>query len=712
MPTPAFISRVFLCLVTCLSCSFLRGAAGRDWSTYLGDKSASHYSTLSQITPENVSQLEVAWTWHAGDARPGSSQIQCNPLVIDGVVYATSAQLKLAALDARTGKELWRFEPFEPNGVNRGLAYWAEGDDRRILFGAGHWLQAVDARTGKLIESFGDHGRIDLAVGLGRDVTGLAIQANTPGVIFHNLIIMGMRVGEGPAPAAPGHIRAYDVRTGKMVWRFNTIPHPGEPGYETWPADAWQRTGGVNAWAGMTVDEERGLLFCPIGSATFDFWGGDRVGNNLYADCLLVLDAATGKHVWHYQFTHHDLWDRDPPAPPNLLTIRRDGKEIPAVAQITKSGHVWVFHRETGEPLFPVEELIVPSSDLAGEVTSPTQSLPLKPAAFARQLFTAEEITDRTPAARRAVLERFSRLRAHARFAPPSREGTIIFPGYDGGAEWGGAAVDPSGILYVNANEMPWVLSMIESGGATSLGQQVFLQNCTGCHGADRKGNAAANIPSLLEIKQRLTREQILEVITKGRAVMPSWGFLAEQQRKAVVDFLTGETEAAAPEQHGGWVTYQPDLQKSTFAPPPYTHTGYNRFLDPDGYPAIKPPWGTLNAIDLNSGEYLWRVTLGEYPELIAKGLPPTGSENYGGPLVTSGGLLFIGASKDGFFRAFDQRTGRELWRRKLPAGGYASPASYEVDGRQYVIIACGGGKMGTESGDAYVAFALPKAAK
>ena len=684
-------------------------AGGRDWPVYLGDKAASHYSTLDQITPANVSRLEVAWTWHAGDARGSSTQIQCNPLVIDGVLYGTTPQLKLFALDAATGRELWRYEPAEANGVNRGLAFWTEGDDRRILFGAGHWLQAVDARTGRLIESFGDHGRVDLTEGLGRDVRGLAIQANTPGVVFRNLIIMGMRGGEGPAPAAPGHIRAYDVRSGKMVWRFNTIPPPGEAGYETWPAEAWQRAGGVNVWTGMTVDEERGLVFCPVGSATFDFWGGDRLGNNLYADCLLVLDAATGRRVWHYQFTHHDLLDRDPPAPPTLLTVRRGNRDIPAVAQITKSGHVWVFHRETGELLFPVEEIAVPSSDLAGEVASPTQPLPLQPAPFARQLFTAEEITNRTPEAHRAVLERFARLRPHTRFAPPSREGTIIFPGFDGGGEWGGAAADPSGILYVNANEMPWVLNMIDSSGATSPGQQVFLQNCVGCHGADRQGNAAANIPSLVDVKQRLTRVQALEVVTKGRAVMPSWGFLTETQREAVVGYLLGEPESvAARPEAPGWQTYAPDRPAVAAVPPPYTHTGYNRWLDPDGYPAVKPPWGTLNAIDLNTGDYLWRVPLGEYPELIARGLPVTGSENYGGPLVTAGGLLFIGATRDGMFRAFDRRTGRELWRAQLPAGGFASPATYEAGGRQFVVIACGGGKMGLPSGDAYVAFALP----
>ena len=708
MRNPAPTSCTLLLLALSVSLPRLRGAAGREWPTYLGDKAASHYSTLVQLTPANVPQLEVAWTWHAGDARDNQTQIQCNPLVIDGVLYGTTPQITLFALDAATGRELWRFTPPEANGLNRGLAYWKDGDDRRILFGTGHWLHAIDAHTGHAIESFGDHGRVDLEDGLGRDVHGLAIQANTPGVIFRDLIILSMRVGEGPAPAAPGHIRAYNVRTGKMAWRFNTIPSPGEPGYETWPADAWKRVGGVNAWAGLTLDEERGLVFCPIGSATFDFWGGDRVGNNLYADCLLVLDAATGRHVWHYQFTHHDLWDRDPPAPPNLLTLHRDGHDIPAAAQVTKSGHVWVFQRETGAPLFPVEEIAVPSSDLAGEVTSPTQPLPTKPAAFARQLFTAEEITDRTPEAHRAVLERFVRLRAHARFAPPSREGTIIFPGFDGGAEWGGAAADPDGVLYVNASEMAWVLSMIDASGATSLGQQVYLQNCTGCHGADRRGNPAANIPSLVDVKQRLTRPQVLEVLAKGRAVMPAWGFLTEAQRGAVASYLLGEPDPRAPEEKPAWTTWMPDTRTAGAAAPPYTHTGYNRWLDPDGYPAIKPPWGTLNAIDLNTGEYLWRVPLGEYPELTARGVPPTGTENYGGPLVTAGGLLFIGASKDEMFHAFDRRTGRELWHMKLPAGGYASPATYEAGGRQFVVIACGGGKMGTKSGDAYVAFALP----
>jgi quinoprotein glucose dehydrogenase len=690
----------------------LNAAAGADWASYLGDKAASHYSTLQAITPENVKQLEIAWTWNAGDARDNQTQIQCNPLIIGGVIYATTPQLNVVALEAATGRELWRLKTPEANGVNRGLAYWTDGDDRRILFGTGHWLHAIDARTGKLVESFGEGGRVDLGVGLDRDVSGLAIQANTPGAVFKNLIIMGMRVGEGPAPAAPGSVRAYDVRTGKLVWRFRTIPQPGEPGHETWPADAWKRVGGANVWTGMTVDEERGMVFCPVGSAAFDFWGGDRVGDNLYANCLLALDANTGRLIWHYQLVRHDIWDRDPPSPPTLFTVRREGREIPAVAQTTKSGHVFVFHRETGEPLFPIEEVMIPTSDLAGEATAATQPLPVKPAAFARQLFTADEVTNRSPEARRAVLERFSRLRPHTLFAPPSREGTIIFPGFDGGAEWGGAAVDAAGVMYVNSNEMPWILSMIDASGATSLGEQVFLQNCTGCHGAGRQGNAAANIPSLVDIAQRLTPEQAMEVVTKGRGVMPPWGFLSEKQREAVVSYLFGddkEPAEQAPAAKGeAWTTYVPDKAETSLPPPPYTHTGYNRFLDPDGYPAVKPPWGTLNAIDLNTGEYLWRVPLGEFAELTAKGIPKTGTENYGGPLVTAGGVIFIGASKDEHFRAFDRKTGEELWKVKLPAGGYATPSTYEVDGRQYVVIACGGGKMGTKSGDAYVAFALP----
>ena len=679
-----------------------------DWAIYLGDKSASHYSEIGQINRENASQLGVAWTYRSGEpGSAGNSQIQCNPLIVGGTLYGTSPELHLFALDATTGKELWRFDPFrgtdDPSrmGVNRGLVYWENGEDKRILFGAHRYLHAINAKTGEPIEAFGEKGKVNLEDDLGRDMSGLFAISNTPGVVFENLIIIGMMVAEGPGPAAPGHIRAYDARSGELVWRFNTIPQPGEYGYDTWPEGAHERAGGANVWSGMTVDEERGLVFCPTGSAAFDFWGGNRLGDNLFANCLLALNARTGERVWHYQFVRHDLWDRDLPASPNLVTIERNGECIPAVAQITKSGHVFVFHRETGEPLFPIEEVPTPWSDLKGERTSPTQPLPTKPEPFARQVFTVEEITDISPESHRAVLDRFVTLRPHTPFMPPSREGTLIFPGFDGGGEWGGAAVDPNGILYVNSNEMAWILTMVDIAESGSGGAQMYLQNCAGCHGADKKGSAAhgVTVPSLIDLANRKTEEEVRKLLVAGQGVMPSFGFLSEDQRNEIIAYLFSGDDENRPES-------SERLLQSGY---PYTHTGYVRFQDPEGYPAVKPPWGTLNAIDLNTGEYLWRKRLGEFPELTARGIPKTGAENYGGPIVTAGGILFIGATADQMFRVLDTRTGNMLWETELPAGGYATPATYMIDGRQFVVIACGGGKMGTPSGDAYVAFALPE---
>ncbi|MBC2604563.1 PQQ-binding-like beta-propeller repeat protein [Pelagicoccus albus] len=701
MPHLRFLLFYALCFT-----AFVEAASTGNWSSYLGDRSSSQFSELMQITPANVDQLEVAWTWQGDQVDPGGySQIQCNPLVIDGVLYGTDAKIDLIALDAATGELLWRLDPYEGlqdsegRGVNRGLAYWKDGDDARILFGVGPYLLAVDPGSGKRIESFGDRGRINLKADLGASASGLQVSANTPGVVFEDLIIMGMRVGEGPAPAAPGPIRAFDVRTGELVWRFNTIPRPGELGYDTWPEDAYQTVGGANVWAGMSVDVERGIVFCPTGSAAFDFWGGERLGSNLFANCLLALDARTGERLWHFQFVHHDMWDRDLPAPPNLLTVRREGESIPAVAQITKSGHVFLFNRVTGDPLFPIEEVPVPWSDLRGEQAWPTQPLPTKPEPFARQLFSADQINNISTESYREILDRFVTVRPHTPFMPPSKEGTIIFPGFDGGGEWGGAAVDPNGILYVNGNEMPWILTMIDATLAESEGQRLYLQNCAGCHGAQREGSVAQSVPALAGIQDRMTWEEIDSRIEKGKGVMPAFGFFDEQDRRALTDYLvsvdSGDRHATA-----GTAEVSPPKR-------PWTHTGYRRWVDSNGYPAVKPPWGTLNAIDLNSGEFLWRTTLGEFPELSEKGIPPTGTENYGGPVATAGGLLFIGASKDQNFRAFDAATGEELWKWELPAGGYATPACYEVDGKQFVVIACGGGKMGTPSGNAYVAFAL-----
>jgi quinoprotein glucose dehydrogenase len=714
MNTHSTVAPLFTVTVALLGFAFAPRAAEGDWPVYLGDKASTHFSALTQINRRNVGRLEVAWTYRSGDGRKDDrSQIQCNPLVVDGVLYGTSPQLKLLALDAATGRELWRFDPFADNagggsvGVNRGVVYWSDGRDRRILFTAGHNLYAVDAGTGRPVVSFGQNGRVDVRDGLGRDASKLFVLPTTPGVLFRNLLILGDRVSEGPGPSAPGHIRAYDVRSGRMEWIFHTIPHPGEPGYETWPPDAWQHIGGANCWTGMAVDEGRGLVFIPTGSASFDFWGGNRIGQNLYANCLLALDAATGRRVWHFQFVHHDLWDRDLPAPPNLVTVRHEGKKVDAVAQVTKSGHVFVFNRETGEPLFPIEERAVPPSDLQGESAWPTQPLPLKPAPFARQLFSADLITDISPESYRAVLERFIKVRPHVPFLPPSTQGTVILPGFDGGAEWGGAAVDPRrAVLYVNANEMPWILTMVETGARGDLpltsGRQIYSQICAACHGLNRQGDPARAYPTLINIGQKLKRPDIVQLIETGRGTMPSFAFLATSQKEAVANLLLGQETQQTVDRQGDTAVDGIMLNE------PYTHTGYNRWLDTNGYPAVKPPWGTLNAIDLNSGDYLWRIPLGEVPALTTRGVPLTGTENYGGPVVTAGGLIFIAATKDEKIRAFDQETGKVLWQSKLPAGGYATPATYRVRGRQYVVIACGGGKMGTPSGDAYVAFALP----
>jgi quinoprotein glucose dehydrogenase len=586
--------------------------------------------------------------------------------------------------------------------VNRGVTYWADEEDRRILFTAGSWLYALDADDGTPVSSFGVRGRVSLLEGLGRDTASLFVISNTPGAIYRDVLILGTRVSEN-AGAAPGHVRAYDVRTGRIEWTFHTIPQAGEYGHETWPRDAFRSIGGANAWAGMSVDHDRGIVFVPTGSAAFDFWGGDRKGENLFANTLLALDAATGDRLWHFQIVRHDLLDRDLPAAPNLVTVRRGGRRIDAVAQITKTGHVFLLDRETGQPLFPLDTVAVPPSDLRGEEAFPWQVLPRRPPPFARQVFDEEVVTDISPEAHAEVAARLRRVRTGGPFVPPSTQGTLVFPGFDGGGEWGGAAVDPrTSVLYVNANEMPWILTMVDlaSEGVTqSAGGRLFAANCAVCHGTDRTGNATSNIPSLVGIGARSSEAGILRILERGQGVMPAFPHLALEERNTLARFLI-EPDAT-----------KPALSRNTpdTLDVPYSHTGYNRFLDPGGYPAVKPPWGTLTAIDLDRGELLWQVPLGEVPELTERGIPKTGTENYGGPAFTAGGLIFIAASKDEHIRAFDAATGEELWKAKLPAGGYATPAVYEAAGRQYVVIAAGGGKMGTASGDAYVAFALPE---
>lgn len=677
----------------------------REWRQFGGGPDNIHYSALDQINRDNVGQLEVAWKYESGDAFK-NSEMQCNPIVVDGVLYATTPKLRVIALDAATGRLRWSFDP-KPNRDapgkmrNRGVMYWKNGADARIYFGYRNDLIALDARTGRLVQSFGRGGRLNLSEGLGRDGERLTVSNTTPGVIYKDTIIVGSLVSEA-LPSAPGHIRAFDARTGRLRWIFHTIPQPGEFGYETWPRDAYLYSGGANSWSGLTLDEERGLVYAPTGSASFDFYGGNRHGDNLFANSLLCLDAATGKRVWHFQAIKHDVWDRDFPAAPALITLSRDDRKIDAVAQITKSGHVYVFDRQTGEPLFPTEQRAVPTDGAPGEKLSETQVLPLAPPPFSRQLLTEDLLTSRTPAARQDALERFRRLR-NGVFQPPSFEGTIIFPGFDGGGEWGGAAYDPeTSLFYVNANEMAWILRLVKrrTVGETSSGKSLYETNCASCHLTDLRGTPP-EFPSLLNIGDKFNAAQLREIIRRGRGRMPGFERLGEPSIAAIAEYVSTGKDVMTATAHRS--SRSPiDLE--------YGIDGYNKFLDPDGYPAVAPPWGTLTAIDMGRGAIAWQIPFGEYPELAAAGQRDTGSENYGGGIVTAGGLFLIGATNyDRKFRAFDKLTGRLLWETELPAAGNATPATYEVNGRQFVVIAAGGGKTNrpNASGGAYVAFAL-----
>ncbi len=676
------------------------------WSSFLGDKAASQYSLLDQINIDNVHELEVAWTFSTGDLIDGTrTEIQVNPIIIDDILYGTTPLKKAFALHADTGELIWMFGPFEgeeprSRGVNRGVAYWTDGDDdRRIFYVAGPRLYSIHADTGEPATEFGENGSLDFAVGLDREGMDIQVTATSPGIVHDDLLIYGSRV----FGRAPGHIRAFNTRTGDIEWIFRTIPYPGDYGYETWPPDAWTRVGNTNSWPGMSLDEERRIVYAPVASPGHDFYGGDRLGRNLFGSSLVALDADTGELIWYFQFVRHDIWDYDPPAAPNLITIERDGRMVDAVSQTTKTGHVFVFDRETGEPLFPMTEEEVPPSDLIGEEVWPTQPVPVLPEPFARQQFREEDITDISPESHQAVLERYREIRTESRWDPPSTQGTLIFPGFDGGAEWGGAAFDPeTGVLYVNSNEMPWILEMVEiepeDAGPIHAGQRIYALNCAVCHGSEREAaERYGNIPSLIDLEGRMDSGQVASVIRNGQGAMPPFRHLSEDEVIALSDYLLNRTDSESQ-----------DIDFSDATQIPYTFTGYNRWFDPEGYPAIKPPWGTLNAIDLNTGEYLWRIPLGEFEELTERGIPQTGTENYGGPVVTAGGVLFIGATQDEKFRAFNKATGELLWETDLPAGGYATPATYEVDGRQYIVIAAGGGKMGTKSGDTYVAFSLP----
>jgi quinoprotein glucose dehydrogenase len=673
-----------------------------DWPVYGGTPGNLHYSSLAQINTKNVAGLVKVWSYDTGEA----GGLETSPLIIGGVLYAYTPTQKVIALDAATGKLIWKFA--SPGGdvparAERGLAYWHNGDDQRIFAGVANYVYAIDAATGKGIAGFGDNGRIDLRDNLRGDAKNQSVSITSPGVVYKDLIILGDATPE-QLPAPPGDIRAYDVRTGKLRWTFHTIPHPGEFGYDTWPKDAWTYSGAANNWCGMTLDAERGIVYVPTGSAATDWYGADRVGDDLFANTLLALDAATGKRIWHFQGVRHDLWDRDFPAPPALVTVVRDGKEIPAIAQTSKQGFLFVFNRVDGTPLFPIEYRKFPASTVPGEVAAAEQPVPTKPAPFARQKLTEDLLTNRTPEAHQWALERFRTLVSDGQFVP-NRIGqqTVLFPGYDGGGEWGGPAFDPqTHILYINSNDVGLTNALVPHVPGAGA-RAAYLSQCGACHHADLGGTLPI-IPSLAGIGKKMNSDQIVAIIQHGRGRMPPFPNIKPAQLNRLADYLLNfdsmkPADSAAASSAG-------EAQVKT-----YDTTGYKKFLDPDGYPANAPPWGTLNAINLDTGEYVWKITLGQYPELVAKGLPDTGSENYGAPVVTAGGVLFIGATVlDKKFRAFDKATGKLLWETTLPLSADASPATYEINGRQYVVIAAGGDRdPSTPKGGVYVAFALPQ---
>ena len=682
-----------------------------DWSAYNGQITNDHYSPLDLINRANAHLLREAWRYNTGE----TGGLQDNPLVVAGRMYVYSPTEKIIALDAATGKVLWTFDSgTEGHQPNRGMCLWTDGKESRLLASVMDHLYALDPATGKVIPSFGDNGAVDLRKDLGEaDYTSSFAVMTTPGVLYKDLIITGFRAPEAE-PAPHGDIRAYDVHTGKLRWSFHTIPHPGEPGYQTWPKDAWKVTGAANNWAGMALDEKRGIVFAPTGSAVTDFYGYDRLGDDLYANTLLALDANTGKRIWHFQGVHHDIWDRDFPSAPALITVRHNGQLIDAVAQTTKQGSLFLFERATGKPLFPITERPFPPSDVPGEVTSPTQPLPSIPEPYARQRLTADMLTQRTPEAHAWAVENFKDMRSDGQFVPLSLgKQTIVFPGFDGGAEWGGPAVDPhSGVIYINSNDIAWTGGLTPNERAKSPGEATYMSQCSACHGPSRQGSPPA-FPSLVDIHQRLTDAQISDVIHQGRGRMPSFPGIDQAHLATLLTFLDssplpeGANKAKAEEASS---KHEAESSGSPADPAPYRFTGYRRFVDPDGYPAILPPWGTLNAIDLNTGKYLWKISLGEYPELTAKGVKPTGSENYGGPVATAGGLIIIAATVyDHTIRIFDSSNGNLLWKADLPFAGVATPSTYMVDGKQYIVIATSNQRTpSSPQGAVYVAFALP----
>jgi quinoprotein glucose dehydrogenase len=696
------------------------------WRAYGGAADGAQYSSLHQIDRSNVGKLKKVWSYQTGDDLPYAF----NPLVVDDVIYVMARSNSIVALDATTGKEIWA----HPIGAkttlmtNRGIDYWESADrsERRLLFAADNQLQAIDARTGRTIVDFGNGGSTDLREGLGRDPKTLTlVQSFNPGRVFEDLLILGSATNE-EYDSGPGDLRAYSVRTGKLVWSFHTIPHPGEPGYETWPKDAWKTAGGANDWSGLALDSKRGVVYVPTASPKYNFYGANRKGANLYGNCLLAINARTGKLLWHFQMIHHDIWDYDNAGTPMLATVRHDGQLVDVVAQATKVGFVWVFNRDTGKPLWPIEERAVPKSDMPGEETWPTQPFPTKPAPFARQRFTVDDLSPYLePEEKELLRAQILKARNRGLFEPPSTEDTIEMPGNNGGANYGGSSVDPKhGYLYVVSKDLPAMLKLSLEDPVSKTGpprlraRSLYQANCERCHLDDFKGAPPA-IPSLVGLPARLTDNQIRTIVKSGKGLMPPFAKLTSEEIGLILGYLADPAAASAHPTAN--LIPASNSANAGSADPSAAHykSGFGFMLAHSGLSVISPPWTTLTAYDLNSGEIAWQVPLGEVPELAARGITNTGSHfPKVNPVVTAGGLIFTG-TRDHKVRALDSETGKVLWEAPVDAAVEGMPAVYEEAGREYVVFCAaardslhpqatpGHPESATRIHGAYVAFAL-----
>jgi quinoprotein glucose dehydrogenase len=706
------------------------GKAHTTWNAYEGGVDSAQYSALKQINKSNVNQLQQAWFYSAA----GAHRFECSPIIVDGVMYVIGKSDNVVALDAATGREIWVHDSGNPHMISeRGFTYWESRDrsDRRLFFATDNILHAVDARTGKLIESFGNQGNIDLREGLGRDIKSIReIESGTPGRIFENLLILGSTPGEEYG-SPPGDIRAFDVVSGKLVWTFHTVPHPGDMGYETWPKNAWKYIGGTNAWGGITIDEKRGIAYFPTGSPTYDFYGADREGADLYSDCLLALDARTGKYLWHFQIVHHDLWDYDLATAPKLVTVNQNGRVIDAVAAPGKTGFLYVFDRVTGKPVWPIEERPVPKSTMPGEHAWPTQPFPTAPPPFAVQSYTADDVNPyiADPAERARLHDLLSHARNEGLFTPPGFENVLQPAGNNGGANWGNAAVDPTtNVLYVQSKNAPAILKLAAKrprmeikGSSETKGQLLYIQNCQTCHTSELTGQPPA-VPSLVEVVSRVGADRIRSVVTNGASPMPSFPDLSPEDLDSLIAYLSAPGAARVPPDI---IAY---LSAPSLAPAPAAQdgsdavkywTGYGFITSKDGLSAVKPPWSTLTAYDMNHGTIKWQIPLGGVSELEAQGIKDTGGYfPEGGPAVTAGGLIFSGMESDFKMRAYDKDSGKVLWEHELPAAPHAEAAVYEAGGREYVVQAALPKPMGPsyqsvpeteQQAQGYYVFALPK---